>query len=866
VRHNIELNAVKIAKARSHPMRQLCPRGDKKEMCRQSNKNLDALDRSRAQAGGGISAAIEASGAFGASGELQGSAPAAAQQDGLAAAGGIDQQSSDAGSSKMRGLAGHAAGQTSSTPKAPPLGHRIYARIKAGTLQLAPPDAVNTTTVRNMTFILPVQPPSVRIYKKQTIPGSNLGDHADPVPIHFEDLDQECKNAVTNFVIYEGITFATDQCRNHCQLRPFRVDFPAACQEDVCDLWTKMLTKEATGQAPCRKYICYIAPYLMGYTAADSRMHCGARFLRDAYAFCDWTGRGGSMWAGRNTRVPQQLFYPRRSHFSSYPVRSRWADLTIGEKAQMGYLGWKEASGVVGAWPERRFATIFIGDAANDVYLPNATMTVKKGWYGSWCPESEFKCYDELSEVQKDAVRKLHYTIDGWHLNSDVPGVRDHCNWPASLASQNVYRADGDHYHCMSWRSYLERPLHLQWGGNPWDTLTEQKKEAYTSLGYNTPQSWDQRQIPDTMVSKWDKLTTSERGAAAFLMFTEDTWNGCPEEECIFRLLYAESLLIPTRSTEFRALDWNMFADFQKVHLEQLGWQSDSWNDGGPIPATFFLDSWVELTPAIQTIARKYGHTEDTWSRCPGTPCLKKYEYIQRKYSGPWALLSPRVQRTFVKLGWTQQMWDEKQAGVSQEVPDTYRKLWKDLTQDERIDAQFFDYDEFSWNGCAGADEDTTTTAAPPSTQDPFRRIRARLYMPRSYNEIMSVNPTTMETTTPPPAVVVTTSSATTTAAPDSTGGFVLVAQQAIARSLFCNNPDYNANRNPDQRDPNGMPLCMDKDPYERQMDRINVLNVGQGTYIAIHLLHTNFREQYYRCDEVHSFTFITCSSGATIA
>lgn len=118
------------------------------------------------------------------------------------------------------------------------------------------------------------------------------------------------------------------------------------------------------------------------------------------------------------------------------------------------------------------------------------------------------------------------------------------------------------------------------------------------------------------MVSKWDKLTTSERGAAAFLMFTEDTWNGCPEEECIFRLLYAESLLIPTRSTEFRALDWNMFADFQKVHLEQLGWQSDSWNDGGPIPATFFLDSWVELTPAIQTIARKYGSPSPLFTTC----------------------------------------------------------------------------------------------------------------------------------------------------------------------------------------------------------------------------------------------------------
>ncbi|CAD7942406.1 unnamed protein product [Amoebophrya sp. A120] len=863
--HAIERNAVKIAKARAPPMRQLCPRGDTKEICRLSNKNQDALEN-QASAPTPEQQQLHdrpASGDKILSDHVRTASapalhdPAPWRKVSSVPAGLVD----DRRDMHKRRMDGHAPMPPDNKaaallgamlmPKGL-LGTRIYSRIKAGTLQLADPMTVNATVIRNTTFTLPVQPPSTRIYKKTQIMGSNLGDYATPVPIDFEDLDQDCKNAVTNFVIYEGIDFANDECRNHCQLKPFHTTWPTGCQHDVCDLWVKMLTKEATGNAPCRKYICYIAPYLEGYTADDAFRHCGPRFLRDAYTFCDWTQRGASMWAGQNSRVPGQLYFPRKAYYSSYQLRGTWSALTTDEKDQYKVeavemtsptdgtkrmvnvgLGWDETS-----WGNRRFTSIFAGDASKDVYEMNVTTAIKQWWY-PWCPASEFMCYDELSDGQRDAVRKLHYTIDGWHMNADIPGIRDHCNWPRFLAQQGVYRADGPRYSCMRWREFLEAPLHRQFSTIQyrWTDLTKQRQEAYTTLNYvNTPQQWDQRDIPDKFVVEWSKLTTAEQGAAEFLMYTEDTWNGCPEEECIFRLLYAEKKLIPTRSTEFRALQWNRFADFQKVHLEQLGWQADSWNDGGPIPAAFFR-TWQELEPALQKIASKYGHREDTWSRCPNTPCLLRYDYIQQKYQGPWQLLSPRVQRTFAKLGWTQQMWDDKQSGASTELPDTYRKLWKDLTNDEKIDAQFFDYDEFSWNGCAGADQEKTTTVAPPSTEDPFRRIRARLYMPRSYNEIMSVSPTTLETTTPPPAVVVSTSSGTTTTPPDSSSGFVAVAQQAIARTLFCNNPPYSATTNPDQRDPNGMPLCMDKDPYDRQLMRINVLNVGQGILMDFEIL-----------------------------
>ena len=139
-------------------------------------------------------------------------------------------------------------------------------------------------------------------------------------------------------------------------------------------------------------------------------------------------------------------------------------------------------------------------------------------------------------------------------------------------------------------------------------------------------------------------------------------------------------------------------------------------------------------------------------------------------------------------------------------MPTVWRYAWKDLSEDEKLSAEFLDYDEFTWNGCAGSG--LVTTTPPPLTQhaDPFRRIRAQLYMPRSYNEVMSIKPTLPPTTTPDPEQSTTTT--TTTMEPgfanllaarsggsaaekveEQTGGFAQVAQEAIARTLFCNNP-----------------------------------------------------------------------------
>ncbi len=93
-------------------------------------------------------------------------------------------------------------------------------------------------------------------------------------------------------------------------------------------------------------------------------------------------------------------------------------------------------------------------------------------------------------------------------------------------------------------------------------------------------------------------------------------------------------------------------------------------------------------------------------------------------------------------------------------------------------------------------------SAPPKDGLDPYRRIRGQLYMPRSYNEIMNIEPSKPYTTLPPDGVTTTSSTTTSTVEsmtdpPDVGSGFTQVAHQAISRALFCNNPDYNPTVNP---------------------------------------------------------------------
>lgn len=417
-------------------------------------------------------------------------------------------------------------------------------------------------------------------------------------------------------------------------------------------------------------------------------------------------------------------------------------------------------------------------------------------------------------------------------------------------------------YNCMNWRRFIEIPRFSIKGQYLWDHsdgdlgyMTQQKKEAYSELGYLNSDKWDERQIPDVFSKPWSLLTIREQSAATFLSYNEEIWNGCKTTTpCIWRKLYAEQVCRPIATGESGRL-WANFGSFTTDNFGKMGWTRESWNDGGPYPAAV-IRSWDELPAPIQQIAKGYGFERETWNGCPDTPCLDKYRYIEAKYNVNWRGLSPRIQRTLKFLGWEKGLWDEKISVLSSSsssstyaVPDLYRRQWSTLTADEQRHAEFLDYDSFTWNGCAGANaESRVVTTPPPDGLDPYRRIRARLFMPRSFSHIMLVEPS--KPSTPAPNFdgedllpnpnsddssysSRSESSETSDQPEESSHGFILVAQQAIARALFCNNPDFDAAESQKyggvQRGPDGLPLCMDRNDYDRQIERISILSVSPG-------------------------------------
>jgi len=58
------------------------------------------------------------------------------------------------------------------------------------------------------------------------------------------------------------------------------------------------------------------------------------------------------------------------------------------------------------------------------------------------------------------------------------------------------------------------------------------------------------------------------------------------------------------------------------------------------------------------------------------------------------------------------------------------------------------------------------------------------------------------------------------------------MSQLAIARAAFCGNPPYDPLVSQDQVDPEGNPLCTDRDKFEQQKDRIKLLKVAQGSIV----------------------------------
>ncbi len=218
--------------------------------------------------------------------------------------------------------------------------------------------------------------------------------------------------------------------QTYVMLNPFDLTMPIQCRHDQCNMWVYFLGKDDnkpdSPMAPCREYVCYVAQFINSnggsfdyslniHTINDQ--HCGPRFLRDALQMCDWGFRGCGSWGGMNSRLPQAMPMgtPGREKYLDMGNRGSLDDLDSSTLRQFkNSLGWNSVDWANRMWAIRKEDTKGEAIPGFDQYQTNSSMTRNqlKAMYG-WLPDTEFDCYEQLSEAQKDAVRKVGFTIEG---------------------------------------------------------------------------------------------------------------------------------------------------------------------------------------------------------------------------------------------------------------------------------------------------------------------------------------------------------------------------------------------------------------------------------------------------------------------
>eukprot|EP00927_Polykrikos_kofoidii_P058656 TRINITY_DN5330_c0_g1_i2.p1 TRINITY_DN5330_c0_g1~~TRINITY_DN5330_c0_g1_i2.p1 ORF type:complete len:792 (-),score=117.33 TRINITY_DN5330_c0_g1_i2:78-2453(-) len=399
-------------------------------------------------------------------------------------------------------------------------------------------------------------------------------------------------------------------------------------------------------------------------------------------------------------------------------------------------------------------------------------------------PPADYACYQDQLQERKDAILLLGYTIDTWHACKNPL-----CPWP-----RNLPRPDGP---CLERMLYLDR----MYNTTSWEDLSYWQRRMFTLLGWDEGGlRWRTFDKPPVYSRPWTELLMLENEAAVFLGFTEDVWHRCQSKtSCIKRLQVME--------LRFQSYKWETMPTGIRGRLEELGWSERMWLEMEE-PATMKL-SWADLPYTQRQAALLLGYREDTWARCPQSPCLERFAYVQNKYNGVrWQNLKLAQQRAWMLLEFGPESWGKS-------LPKTMQNRWEELTMAQRQQATFLGHSMGTWQGCNQnwqAIDGAANNETSAGTMDPNRIVRGRMTIALPFTNIAG-NVYGQEVATLPTS-------------------FIEIFERSVARALFCGNPPWSSS--PDTYiDVDGTPLCIVFKSYEMQRRRIRVLTVVEGSIIV---------------------------------
>jgi hypothetical protein len=234
------------------------------------------------------------------------------------------------------------------------------------------------------------------------------------------------------------------------------------------------------------------------------------------------------------------------NHFRGYS----WDELKFyGLDLPLVTLGWTEAM-----W-----------DAKNDAIPLMAVASVDRR-AGVLVPDTVYKSWDSLTEIQRTAARELCYFDDSWNMIDMTPNSGP---FPYPKVKQR----------------------YVQWDALPIDI----RRLARMSLLYDRT-TWDAIGSASIEKRMWMELTNEQQADAILVGFYQRTW------DCF--------------QNHYRAYSWDDFDTRPDIKdaLKTLGWLRNTWTGAGGLEPPSYNMPWLGLNLTKQTAATTLCYFADTWN------------------------------------------------------------------------------------------------------------------------------------------------------------------------------------------------------------------------------------------------------------
>lgn len=207
--------------------------------------------------------------------------------------------------------------------------------------------------------------------------------------------------------------------------------------------------------------------------------------------------------------------------------------------------------------------------------------------------------------------------------------------------------------------------------------------------------------VPASETSCYQDLTEAQQDAVRTLGYSISSWHVCKNPSCA----WPSGIPVPNApclevlqwfETSLYTRNWADLTGSKRDALELLGWAHSRWmNMDYPLS---YAQLRYGLQPRQQEAAAFLGYTVEVWERCEkAAPCITRLELLENKWKAlRWRDMQQPFQDRLRELGYDEERWTNGDGA-------TLTKAYMDLSDAEKISVRLAGYVADTWDGCPNA-------------------------------------------------------------------------------------------------------------------------------------------------------------------